>query len=236
VRTLLLANNGLGASVGRYLRERDELIGLIVHPPERRGAADELAALDVPTWTWPADLEVVATLAPECLLSVLFGYLLPREWLELPTWGAVNLHPSLLPFNRGANPNVWPLVDHTPAGTTLHVMSPEIDGGAVIAQREVPVHPDDTAYSLHQRLHAASYELVCDTWPSMPTITPRTQEGTGSSHRVADLQLLDLGPEDFATLDKLRARHFPPYGAQFERDGKRYQIAISIEPVDHRSP
>ncbi len=231
MRTVLLANNHLGAAVGRYLADREELIGLILHPPARRAAAAELEALEVPAWSWPDGRDAVAALEPECLLSVLFGLRVPPEWLDLASWRALNLHPGLLPFNRGANPNVWPLIDGSPAGTTLHVMSAQIDAGEIVAQRRVETYPSDTGFTLYQRLQAASLDLLVEVWPDVTSVTTRAQVGPGTEHRVRDLDVLDLDDQDFPTLDKLRARHFPPYGAQFERGGIRYQVQVTIERV-----
>ena len=148
MRTVLLANGRLGYEVGRYLQERDDLVGLVLHPVERRRMGEDLEGLEAPKWTWPDGLADVRALAPECLLSVLFGYLIPAEWLELPSWRSLNLHPALLPWNRGANPNVWPLVDESPAGVTLHVMDARIDTGPLMHQIGVPAYPDDTAETL----------------------------------------------------------------------------------------
>jgi len=232
VRTALLANNRLGAAVGRYLADRDELVALVVHPESRRSCGAELAALDVPTWEWPQGLEEVGGLAPDCLLSVLFGYRVPPAWLRLPRWRALNLHPGLLPWNAGCYPNVWPLVDGSPAGTTLHVMEEGFDTGAVMAQEIVPTYPDDTARSLYERLETASLLLVRRVWPRIEAVTPVPQEGEGSYHRLSALSSLDLAPDELGVLDKLRARTYGPHGLDFVRDGQRYRARVTIERVD----
>lgn len=232
MRTVLLANNRLGAEVAAYLHARGELAALVLHPADRRQAAEALEAIDVPRHTWPGGLAEVAAEQPECLLSVLFGFKVPAEWLALPRWRALNLHPALLPYNRGSAPNVWPLVDGTPAGTTLHVMTPEIDAGAVLCSREVPVHPHDTAATLYERLREASLAMFAEEWPRVRDLPERPQPPGGTSHRLADLAGLDLTGAELAVLDKLRARTFPPYGAEFTRDGRRYVARVEIEPLD----
>ena len=231
MRTVLLANNALGARVGRLLMERGDLAGLVVHPIERRRETSALAQLTVPMWEWPSGLDEVRALEPECLFSVLFGYLLPGDWLQVPSWRAVNLHPGYLPYNRGSAPNVWPLVDGSPAGTTLHVMTEGLDRGDILCQRKVDVHPSDTAESLYRRLEDESVAMMSDVWQDVRRLGPVPQSGAGSYHRLADLSLLDLDDSDAATLDKLRARSFPPFGAEFERDGKRYSVSVTIEEL-----
>jgi methionyl-tRNA formyltransferase len=239
VRTVLLANNRLGARIAAYLAQRGELDALVLHPVERRSEAEAFDAIDaaVPRHTWPDGLDAITGAStsagpPECLLSVLFAYKVPPAWLAAPTWRAINLHPGLLPWNRGAAPNVWPLVDGSPAGTTLHVMEEAIDTGAILSQVEVATFPDDTAFTLYQRLEDASYEMFAEAWPRVASLSEAPQPPGGSSHRLADLTSLDLTDSDLATLDKLRARTFARYGAEFERDGRRYAARVEIEPLD----
>jgi methionyl-tRNA formyltransferase len=231
MRTVLLANNALGARVGRWLLERGDLVGLVVHPVERRREADALAELSVPTWEWPGGLDEIRDLGPECLLSVLFAYLVPPAWLDVPSWRALNLHPGYLPYNRGSAPNVWPLVDGSPAGTTLHVMTEGLDRGDILCQRQVDVRPSDTAKTLYQRLEDESVAMMLDVWSTVRDLRPFPQSGAGSFHRLADLDALDLDDTDRPTLDKLRARTFPPFGAEFEQDGTRYRVSVNIEPI-----
>ena len=234
MRTVLLANNRLGARIATYLARRGELDALVLHPVERRSAAEQFEPIDaaIARHTWPDGLDAISADPPECVLSVLFAYKVPPVWLAVPTWRALNLHPGLLPWNRGAAPNVWPLVDGSPAGTTLHVMEEAIDTGAILSQVEVPTFPDDTAFTLYQRLEDASYEMFAEVWPTVASRAGTPQPPGGTSHRLADLASLDLTEGDVATLDKLRARTFARFGAEFERDGRRYTARVEIEPLD----
>lgn len=233
MRTVLFANNRLGARVARWLARRGDLVGLVLHRPEGQqqmsGLGDELG---VPTWHFPDGLEAVAAEDPECALSVLFGHRLSDAWLAIPSWLAVNVHPGLLPHNAGANPNVWPLVDGSPAGTTVHVMSRTIDGGPILAQDSVVVTPSDTAASLYAKLEDASFDLLTRIWADIRSLEPVPQPEGGSYHRSADLATLDPEPHELALIDRLRARTFPPYGAEFDRDGRRWRIRVEIEPLD----
>lgn len=231
MRTLLFANNRLGGYIAEYLAERSELAGVVVHPLDRQREFERFSSLGVPLATWP-DLSPVDGEQPECVLSVLFGYRLGTDVLERATWRAVNLHPGLLPFNRGAAPNAWPLVDGTPAGTTLHVMDAAIDTGPILCQQRVPVEHDDTAERLYRKLEAASLAMFCTHWPGIKSLPLVEQPSGGTSHRVKDLESLDLSAEDIAVVDRLRARHFPPHAAVFERDGRRYRVFVDIQPVD----
>lgn len=96
-----------------------------------------------------------------------FASVLPKELLNTPRWGWVNVHRSYLPYNRGLDPLQWAVVEGTPVGVTLHVMTEEVDGGPVIVQRSMPVFPTDNAQRLGERADALAYELFATAWPRL---------------------------------------------------------------------
>jgi methionyl-tRNA formyltransferase len=101
---------------------------------------------------------------------------------------AVNLHISYLPWNRGADPNMWSFLEDTPKGVTIHYLDEGLDTGDILAQIMVPYRQDDTLRTSYERLKAAIEALFVDTWPdiragrqpSMP------QPPGGSCHRGRD--------------------------------------------------
>jgi len=229
MRTVLLANRRMGVAVGRYLKSRGELEGVVVHPGDEAEPRRELLSLAPRTWEWPGGRDEISALRPECLFSVLFHYRLPPDWLCIPTWRPINLHPGLLPYNRGRASHMWPLIDGTPAGTTLHVMDEGLDTGPILCQDEVPVYHEDTGTSVYGRLEAASLAMLHAIWPRIRDVEPRPQVGEGTVHRSAEVQRLELEPRDFAVLDRIRALTLRSAGAEFRRDGVRYRARIEIE-------
>lgn len=101
---------------------------------------------------------------------------------------AVNLHISILPWNRGADPNFWSHVDGTPKGVTIHYLDEGLDTGPIIAQREVATEPGDTLATSYARLQDAMTDLFVDVWPGISRRGWRgqPQQGSGSYHRSAD--------------------------------------------------
>jgi len=101
---------------------------------------------------------------------------------------AINLHISLLPWNKGADPNLWSFVDRTPKGVTIHYLDEGVDTGDIIVQKEVPMSEVETLKSSYDRLHAAIQELFISNWASIRSGTcGRTpQRGKGSFHRSKD--------------------------------------------------
>jgi methionyl-tRNA formyltransferase len=170
------------------------------------------------------------------VLSVYFRHVLDAAVLEAVGGHAVNLHASLLPWCRGAHTNVYPIVDGCPAGVTLHAMTGRVDGGQILAQVEVPVHPWDTGGSLYGRLEDAAIALLQDNWPGrvLETWPGLAQPSGGSVHKVADLSWLesyslDDHPEARGFFNLLRARTFPPYrGLVVELDGRRIEATVEL--------
>jgi len=155
----------------------------------------------------------------------------------VPESGCLNLHPAYLPYNRGANPNVWSIVDGTPAGVTLHYMDSEVDTGDIIARRRVDTEFSDTGKDLHGRLEDAQVELFRETWPEIAagTVSSTAQAAdSGTYHRTEEFrELCRLDPEETVQieefLDRLRALTFPPYdNAEIEIDGTAYHVEIDI--------
>jgi methionyl-tRNA formyltransferase len=246
LRIAYFANNQLGARIGAYLREQGEtIVALVIHPPGRRRFGEEiLAACDVePSHVFDgsrlgevAVQDALGLTGAEIAVSVLFGYLLRRPVLDLFPRGGVNLHPGYLPYNRGAYPNVWSIVDGTPAGATLHLMDEGVDTGDILAQTRVAVSAWDTGETLYRKLEIACFELFRTSWPLVRggRLRPMPQEGPGSVHRVADVEKIDAIDLDATytarcLIDILRARAFPPHrGAYFCAAGRKVFVEVKL--------
>jgi methionyl-tRNA formyltransferase len=250
VRVLLLANNRLGADVAAVVREAgDEFVGVVLHPTDRRrygaeilqaSGVDEGRVLDAARLNEPETLRRIDELRPEIGVSVLFGYILRRDVLDRLGRGCVNLHPGYLPYNRGAFPNVWSIVERTPAGTTLHWVDEGVDTGDIAAQERVSIEAHDTGETLYYKLEAASLDLFRRAWPQVRTgAAPRSpQSGKGTVHKVRDVAAIDeIDPDRMYRagdlIDILRARTFPPYASAYFRDrGKKIYVAVRLTPAD----
>ncbi|MUV85128.1 formyl transferase [Natronomonas sp. CBA1123] len=183
-------------------------------------------------------LSVVESVKPDYLVSCGYRHIVPEEVLSIPSEGCLNLHPAYLPYNRGANPNVWSIVDGTPAGVTLHYMDPGIDTGNIIARRTVETDFSDTGKDLYERLGDAQVELFQDVWPDIveKNVDVIEQDAdAGTYHETSDFKdLCHLDPHEEVKvkelLNRLRALTFPPYdNAEIEIDGDTYYIEIDIE-------
>jgi methionyl-tRNA formyltransferase len=121
-------------------------------------------------------------------LVVSHGYRKILRADQIQDGNVINLHISLLPYNRGADPTLWSVLEDTPAGVTIHYIDPGVDTGDVIAQREVRFADDDTLATAYDKLRRELLDLFATTWPRIAAGTnERTpQQGEGTSHKVAD--------------------------------------------------
>ena len=247
MRILFLGNNRLASTVARWLAGRDEeIVGAVVHPPERASHRDEIleacglagdAVIDASRLEDPRTLGLIQDLRPEVGVSILFGYILRKPMLDLLSAGCINLHPSFLPYNRGAHPNVWSIIDGTPAGASLHHIDESVDTGDIVAQTPVEVEPVDTGKTLHHKCEVAAFELFQRTWPQIVdgTAPRRPQDPTqGTAHRVRDMAAVERIDLDWSytgreLIDRLRALTFSSFdNAYFEHQGRRVYLRLEL--------
>ncbi|MDA3936757.1 MAG: formyltransferase family protein, partial [Actinomycetota bacterium] len=126
----------------------------------------------------------------EFIVSYGYRYMVPADVLARFASRAVNLHISLLPWNRGADPNLWSYLENTPKGVTIHVLDSGLDTGPILAQIETPFLESDTLRTSYESLTKHLESLFCDLWPELrrgdAAITP--QHGGGTIHRSAEKQ------------------------------------------------
>ena len=247
MRIVILANNWVGWQVTEWLSQREEeIVGLIVHPLEAQKYSNEIissASIDSSlifngsTIHAPENIEKIKSLRPDIAISLLFDYILKPVFIDIFPQGVINLHPAYLPYNRGQYPNVWSIIEGTPAGTTLHFIDAGIDTGEIIARELVNVEPVDTGKTLNQKLAKASLDLFKVTWPtilsgSFQRLSQNIEDGT--YHKTEDVQGIDeIDLDEYykakTLINILRARTFPPYkGAYFIQNGKKVYLRLQL--------
>lgn len=129
-------------------------------------------------------------------LLVSYGYrhILRRDVLEQLPGRAINLHISLLPWNRGADPNLWSFAENTPKGVTIHFIDEGIDTGDIIAQREVSFADSagETLASTYRTLQREIQRLFAEHWADIKTgrCVVARQQGRGSYHAASEKERL----------------------------------------------
>jgi methionyl-tRNA formyltransferase len=177
----------------------------------------------------PAFVERIRALAPDAFAVAAYGKILPKALLDVPPLGAVNVHGSLLPRHRGAAPIQRAILAGDPTtGVTIMLMNERMDAGDVLAMREMPIEPEDTAETLSQRMSeigAAALVETLDAWRrgAIRPVAQREDEAT-----FAPLVTKDEGEIDWtrsAVAIERAVRAFSPWpGAYTWAGGKILKI------------
>lgn len=147
---------------------------------------------------YPADIFVIAA----------FGQILSEEILNMPKYGCVNIHASLLPAYRGAAPIQWVILNgETQTGVTIMQMAKGLDTGDMLCKRVVPIDAKETGESLHDKLMEAGAQLVVEALPKIERgeLVPEKQDDALSSYAsrlTKSMGLIDWN-KSAATLERL---------------------------------
>lgn len=127
------------------------------------------------------------------LVSYGYRYILSEGVLELFPERAINLHISYLPWNRGADPNLWSFLEDTPKGVTIHRLAKGLDTGPILAQERVAWDDVDTLKTSYERLCRTMEALFERIWPQIRSgdVTPVPQPPGGSYHRSSDREVFE---------------------------------------------
>jgi len=139
-------------------------------PPPVKKAAEGLglAIMQPEAAKSDAFYQAICEYRPDLLVVVAFGHILPKRVLEIPLYGAINVHASLLPKYRGPAPIQWAIINgEEKTGVTTMLMDSGLDTGEILMTSETPIYPKDTAGTLHDRLAQAGGELLKQTIAAM---------------------------------------------------------------------
>lgn len=231
------------ASLKKLIDEKYDVVGVFTQPdkPRDRGMklsyspVKELAMENgIPVYQ-PTKLrdgtatELVKSLEPDILVVVAYGRILPDDMLEVPKYGAINVHASLLPKYRGAAPIQWAVLngDKITGVSTMYLAS-EMDTGDIIYTAETEIGEFETSGELFDRLMVMGAELLDRTLRDIEAgVAPRTPQDYSSASYV---KMLDksLSPIDWAKTPREIIKHI--YGLQpwpvatAELDGKAFKV------------
>ncbi|MCI5503434.1 MAG: methionyl-tRNA formyltransferase [Anaerobutyricum sp.] len=155
-----------------------QVVGVVTQPDKRKGRGKAMAfppvkekalEYDIPVYQpvkvrEPEFIEELKKMNPDIIVVVAFGQILPEEILNLPPYGCVNVHASLLPKYRGAAPIQWAVIDgEKETGVTTMYMAKGLDTGDMLDKVVVPIDPKETGESLHDKLSEAGGRLILET-------------------------------------------------------------------------
>lgn len=175
----------------------------------------------------PDVIREIDALAPDLIVVAAYGMILPRSVLEIPTFGCINVHASLLPAYRGASPIHAALLDgRTETGNSIMLMDEGLDTGPVLAQTTEPIADTDTTATLTSRLAESGAKLLVQTLPHWlaGTVPPIAQEELGDEPSLCRIIKKQAGQIDWtqsaAQIERM-TRAYTPWPSAFTtwRDG-----------------
>lgn len=177
----------------------------------------------------PEAMEQLRAWAPDLIVVAAFGQILRQELLDLPRFGCINIHGSLLPRGRGAAPiQAAILAGDRETGITIMKMDIGVDTGPMLSQRAIPILPEDTGGTLFAKLAPIGAELLLETLPRYLSgeLQPQPQPGEGVTY--APMLKKEHGLLDFsqpAVALERRVRAFSPWpGTWFEWNGAPLKV------------
>ncbi len=180
---------------------------------------------------YPTFVGQVRSLKPDLIIVHSYSMILRSEILNIPKYGAVNMHYALLPKNRGANPIQWAIINgETESGVTMHYMDEGIDTGDIIAQRRVPIYINDTWVDALARINAETDNLLENEMPKLlaGTNTRKPQDESCAEknpRRHPEDGLIDWQQSPTQIYNMIRALVKPLLGAfYYDNSGQRITL------------
>ena len=234
-----------GHEVTLAVTQEDKPVGRkqILTPPDVKVAAMELG---IPVYQ-PKSLkteEAYARIAeenPDCIVVAAYGKILPASILNLPKYGCINVHGSLLPKYRGAAPIQWAVINGEPeTGITVMQMDEGLDTGDILSVFRRPIPPDATSGEMFDQLAEDGASILCETLPLVEKqeITPRKQEGESNYVSMLDKSISWIHFDKTAHEVHNLVRGLNPWPiACFLWDGKKAKVFKTKEgPATKEAP
>ena len=184
----------------------------------------------------PEVIDALRDLAPDVIVVVAYGLILPASVLELAPHGCINVHASLLPSYRGAAPIAPAIINgDLETGVTTMLMDEAMDHGPILAKRTTPIQPDDTRGSLTERLAELGADLLVETLPRWVAgeIEPQPQDHVAATY--VKLLKKEDGEIDWnqpATRIARMTRAYDPWpGAYTYFDGRLFKV-LRAQAID----
>jgi len=227
-------------------------VPLVVTQPDRpRGRGMELAISPVKESAIRLGIPVVqpnkiksndefrqqlSALSPDAIIVVGYGRIIPQWMIDLPRFGDLNLHASLLPKYRGAAPIQWAIAQgESVTGVTTMRIDAGLDTGDILLQRELPIAPDDTAETLGPRLSTIGADLMVKTLRGLESRQIQSTPQDNAKASLAPILTKEDGRIDFQrTSNEIfnRLRGFQPWPGAYTLFRGRHLQVHRAHPID----
>ena len=182
-REILRGLLSAGYEIQALVTQPDKMIGrhqILTPPPTKEVAQEYKITILQPEKIKndPEFINQIKELNPDLIITAAYGQIIPKEILDLPEFGTINIHPSLLPKFRGASPiQSAILAGERETGVTIMLMDEELDHGPILTQEKTEIAPNETGQTLHDKLAQVGSKLLLRILPEWfkNQITPMEQ-------------------------------------------------------------
>lgn len=208
------------------VKEKALELGIPVYQPEKIKDAE--------------NIEIIKKLNPDAIVVAAYGQILPEEILNIPKYGCINIHASLLPKYRGAAPIEWAVINgEEETGITMMYMDKGLDTGDMIEKIDVPIKKDETAEELRERLSFAASRLATITLQKIERGDAKRIPQNDAESSYAPRLTKEMGRLDFSKtateLERL-IRGLQPWPMAYTvingKTIKIYKAEVSEKPVN----
>lgn len=150
-----------------------------------------IAKEEIVVYDKPINIEFFKKIKANFIISYNYRFIIKQEIINYMKNNIINLHISLLPWNKGADPNVWSFLEDTPKGVTIHIIDEGIDTGPILVQKEVYIDEStETLKSSYDKVHREIQELFKRSWNDIKNnkLRPIYQNSKGSLHYKNDFK------------------------------------------------
>ncbi|MGE7985866.1 methionyl-tRNA formyltransferase [Lysinibacillus fusiformis] len=218
-----------GYDIKAVVTQPDRPVGRkrILTPPPVKAAALELGlpVIQPEKLRGSEELQQILALQPDIVITAAFGQILPKELLDAPALGCINVHASLLPKYRGGAPIHQAIMDgEKETGVTIMYMAEKLDAGDIISQRAIPIEQDDHTGGFFDKLSIVGRDLLKDTLPSIingtnnRTVQDETQV-TFASNISREQERIDWTKDAITLYNQVRGLHPWPVAYTTFEDG-----------------
>jgi len=211
--------------VGIFTADKQEMVEISRMHPDYFSEFEDLASTyDIPLFKIrdagvPLDTEKIQQLQPNIIFCIGWPQIIGRETLQIPQYGCIGIHPTLLPKRRGGAPINWCLIDGiSKSGVTLFYFDKGVDSGDIIAQKKFNITLEDTAKTALDKVTTISVEIIREYYPLLekgnaPRIPQDNAEATYTRRRRPEDGIIDWRRTSLSIYNWIRALTLPFPGA-----------------------
>lgn len=244
MRVLFMGTPDFAATIlKKIIQAGHEVIAVVTQPDKEKGRGKEMSYPPVKELALEYDLpiyqpvkvravdfvQLVREMEPEVIIVAAFGQLLPKELLDIPPYGCINVHASLLPKYRGAAPIQYAIINgEKETGVTIMYMDVKLDTGDMILMGKIPIDQEETGGSLHDKLAKLGAELLIEALEKIKAGTAERIPQNDSEATLVRMLDKDIGNIDFTApaenIERL-IRGLNPWPSAFTRlNGKTLKL------------